>query len=57
MTIVTTNDGLEIFCKDWGPKDAQPIVFHHGWTLSADDSDNQMLYFASKAGDTTDACP
>ena len=42
---VKTKDGTEIFYKDWGPKDAQPIVFHHGWPLSADDWDTQMLYF------------
>ncbi|MEE3099266.1 MAG: alpha/beta hydrolase, partial [Pseudomonadota bacterium] len=38
-------DGAEIFYKDWGPKDAQPIVFHHGWPLSSDDWDAQMLFF------------
>ena len=38
----------EIFYKDWGPKDAQPIVFHHGWPLSADDWDAQMLFFLAK---------
>jgi non-heme chloroperoxidase len=48
MTTVTTRDGVEIFYKDWGPKSAQPIVFHHGWPLSADDWDTQMLYFLSK---------
>ena len=37
-----------IFYKDWGPSDAQPIVFHHGWPLSADDWDNQMLFFLGK---------
>jgi non-heme chloroperoxidase len=42
---VVTKDGVEIFFKDWGPKDAQPIVFHHGWPLSADDWDAQMLFF------------
>lgn len=42
---VTAKDGTEIFFKDWGPKDAQPIVFHHGWPLSSDDWDSQMLYF------------
>jgi non-heme chloroperoxidase len=42
---VTTQDGVQIFYKDWGPKDAQPIVFHHGWPLSADDWDAQMLFF------------
>ena len=42
---VTTKDGVRIFFKDWGPKDAQPIVFHHGWPLSSDDWDTQMLFF------------
>jgi non-heme chloroperoxidase len=42
---ITTNDGVEIFYKDWGPRDAQPIVFHHGWPLSSDDWDAQLLYF------------
>ena len=45
MSYVTTKDGVEIFFKDWGPKDAQPIVFHHGWPLSSDDWDAQMLFF------------
>ena len=45
MSTITTKDGTEIYFKDWGPKAAQPIVFHHGWPLSADDWDNQMLYF------------
>jgi non-heme chloroperoxidase len=44
---VTTKDGVEIFFKDWGPRDAQPIMFHHGWPLSADDWDAQMLFFIS----------
>ncbi|MFT8478438.1 alpha/beta fold hydrolase [Gluconobacter oxydans] len=48
MSFVTTSDGVEIFYKDWGSKDAQPIVFHHGWPLSADDWDAQMLFFLSK---------
>ncbi|AMJ63649.1 alpha/beta fold hydrolase [Bosea sp. PAMC 26642] len=42
---VKTKDGTEIFYKDWGPKTAQPIVFHHGWPLSSDDWDAQMLFF------------
>jgi non-heme chloroperoxidase len=46
---ITTKDGVEIFYKDWGPKDAQPIVFHHGWPLSSDDWDAQLLYFLGKA--------
>ena len=45
MSYVTTKDGTQIFYKDWGPKDAQPIVFHHGWPLSSDDWDIQMLFF------------
>jgi non-heme chloroperoxidase len=48
MGFVTTKDGAEIFYKDWGPKDAQPIAFHHGWPLSSDDWDNQLLFFLSK---------
>ena len=48
MSMITTKDGAQIFYKDWGPKDAQPIVFHHGWPLTADDWDNQMLFFLSK---------
>jgi non-heme chloroperoxidase len=47
METITTTDGVEIFFKDWGPKNAQPIVFHHGWPLSSDDWDNQMLFFVS----------
>jgi len=45
MPYVTTADGTEIFYKDWGPKDATPIVFHHGWPLSADDWDAQLMFF------------
>ena len=45
MAMVASKDGTQIFYKDWGPKDAQPIVFHHGWPLSSDDWDNQMLFF------------
>jgi non-heme chloroperoxidase len=43
MSTVTTKDGVEIFYKDWG--NGQPIVFSHGWPLSADDWDAQMLFF------------
>jgi non-heme chloroperoxidase len=45
MSTFATTDGTNIFYKDWGPRDAQPIVFHHGWPLSSDDWDNQMLTF------------
>ncbi|MDN3027103.1 alpha/beta hydrolase [Streptomyces sp. S.PB5] len=48
MSTVTTPDGTVIFYKDWGPRDAQPIVFHHGWPLSSDDWDAQLLFFLSK---------
>ena len=48
MSYVTTSDGVQIYYKDWGPKDAQPIVFHHGWPLSSDDWDAQMMYFVLK---------
>ncbi len=44
---VKTKDGVDIFYKDWGPKSAQPIMFHHGWPLSSDDWDGQMLFFLS----------
>ncbi|NKE46217.1 alpha/beta hydrolase [Roseomonas frigidaquae] len=45
MPHVTTTDGVDIFYKDWGPRQAQPIMFHHGWPLSSDDWDTQMLFF------------
>ena len=48
MSTITTQDGAQIFYKDWGSKDAQPIVFHHGWPLSSDDWDNQMLFFLAQ---------
>src|SRR6202167_1603036 len=43
MSSITVKDGTEIYYKDWGK--GQPIVFHHGWPLSADDWDNQMMFF------------
>ena len=46
MATITTKDGTEIFYKDWGK--GQPIVFHHGWPLSADDWDNQMMFFLAQ---------
>lgn len=48
MPFITTKDGTGIFYKDWGPKGARPIVFHHGWPLSADDWDNQMMFFLDR---------
>jgi non-heme chloroperoxidase len=48
MPAVTTRDGAQIYFKDWGPREGQPLVFHHGWPLSADDWDAQMLYFVGK---------
>ena len=46
MGTVTTRDGAQIFYKDWGS--GQPIVFSHGWPLTADDWDAQMLFFGQK---------
>ena len=43
MGTITTTDGIEIFYKDWGS--GQPIVFSHGWPLSGDDCDTQLLFF------------
>ncbi|CAN7661402.1 alpha/beta hydrolase [Bosea sp. LjRoot9] len=48
MPVITTQDGVAIFFKDWGPRDAQPIMFHHGWPLSSDDWDAQMLFFLAQ---------
>jgi non-heme chloroperoxidase len=45
---ITTKDDVEIFYKDWGPRDAQVIFFHHGWPLTSDDWDAQMLFFLGK---------
>jgi non-heme chloroperoxidase len=46
MPTVTTNDGTEIYYKDWGT--GQPIMFHHGWPLSSDDWDAQLMYFVQR---------
>jgi non-heme chloroperoxidase len=43
MSMITTSDGTDIFYKDWG--DGQPLVFSHGWPLTADDWDTQMMFF------------
>ncbi|WP_114227744.1 MULTISPECIES: alpha/beta fold hydrolase [Sphingomonas] len=48
MPFVTVADGTEIFYKDWGPRDGQVIAFHHGWPLSSDDWDLQLMYFVSQ---------
>jgi non-heme chloroperoxidase len=48
MGTITVSDGAHIFYKDWGPKDARAIVFHHGWPLSADEWDNQMMFFLER---------
>jgi non-heme chloroperoxidase len=47
MSTITTKDGTRIFYKDWGSKDAQPIVFSHGWPLTADVWDPQLVFFAN----------
>src|SRR5690349_9663517 len=46
MPTITTKDGIEIYYKDWGQ--GQPIVFSHGWPLSADDWDTHMLFFLNQ---------
>src|SRR5450432_781573 len=46
MATITTKDGTEIYFKDWGA--GQPLFFHHGWPLSADDWDAQMMFFLAK---------
>ncbi|RVA10868.1 alpha/beta hydrolase, partial [Mesorhizobium sp. M7A.F.Ca.US.002.01.1.1] len=43
---ITTRDGTQIYYKDWGT--GHPVVFHHGWPLSSDDWDAQMLFFVSQ---------
>lgn len=48
MNFITAADGVQIFYKDWGPRDAQPLVFHHGWPLTADKWDNQLLFFLAE---------
>src|SRR6478735_1956102 len=48
MPTIITTDGTEIFYKDWGPRDAQVVMFHHGWPLSSDDWDGQMMAFVAK---------
>jgi non-heme chloroperoxidase len=48
MPTITTRDGTEIFYKDWGPRDGQVVMFHHGWPLSGDDWDAQMMFFEAK---------
>src|SRR6476469_411146 len=46
MSTITTKDGTQIYYKDWGT--GQPIVFSHGWPLTADDWDGQMLFFGER---------
>ena len=48
MAYATTKDGVDIYFKDWGPKNAQALMFHHGWPLSADDWDAQLLFFVNR---------
>jgi non-heme chloroperoxidase len=46
--VITTKDGTQLYYKDWGPKDAQPVVFSHGWPLNSDSWEAQMLFLASR---------
>ena len=46
MATITTQDGTQIYYKDWGT--GQPLFFHHGWPLSADDWDAQMMFFLAR---------
>jgi non-heme chloroperoxidase len=48
MPFITAAGGVNLFYKDWGPKEAQPVMFHHGWPLSFDDWDSQLLFFLSE---------
>lgn len=48
MNMLTTRDGTGIFYKDLGPRQAQPIVFHHGWPLTSDDWDSQIMFFLAE---------
>jgi non-heme chloroperoxidase len=48
MSTIKTKDGTEIYYKDWGPRNGTPIVFHHGWPLSGDDWDAQMVFFGKQ---------
>jgi len=55
MPTITTKDGVEIFYKDWGS--GQPIVFSHGWPLSSDDWDSQMMFFLARTTGAGMAAP
>jgi non-heme chloroperoxidase len=48
MPTIKTQDGTEIFYKDWGPREGKVLMFHHGWPLSSDDWDPQMMYFVAR---------
>ena len=45
---ITTRDGVDIYYKDWGPRNGQPIVFSHGWPLSSDSWESQMFFLANQ---------
>ncbi|UTY60615.1 alpha/beta hydrolase [Massilia sp. erpn] len=48
MGTITTRDGVELYYKDWGPRNGQPIVFSHGWPLNSDSWESQMIFLASQ---------
>jgi non-heme chloroperoxidase len=47
-TYITTRDGVQLYYKDWGPRNGQPIVFSHGWPLNSDSWESQMLFLADQ---------
>ena len=48
MSMLNASDGAQIFYRDWSLKNAQPVLFHHGWPLSPDDWDTRVLFFLTR---------